>query len=150
MVAGLHRGDNLGGGDPQAPGVDIEPVEFFRGLDQGGVAARRHVIDDGAGGPLDIGRRLALGAEERRKTRVEIGAVFVEANGHGGFLGGVPAAFRLESKAYAQWRDRQWPSTLETRPPPQSKAEPRVWTPAPTPPRKGTARGRGEERRRPA
>ena len=86
-VAGLHRGIDLGRGHAQAGGVDLEPVEFSGRLDQGGVAARGHVIDDGAGGALDIGRNLALGGEKRRKPLVEIGAASVEANGHGGFLG---------------------------------------------------------------
>ena len=41
---------------------------FLRRLDQGGVAARGHVIDDGAGGALDIGRNLAFGGEELRES----------------------------------------------------------------------------------
>ena len=85
-VAGLERGIDLGGGDAQAGGVDIQPVEFFGGLEQGGVAARGHVIDDGAGGALDIGRNLALGGEELLEAWVEIGAAGIQANGHGGFL----------------------------------------------------------------
>ncbi len=63
-VAGLDRGIDLGRGDAQAGGVDVEPVEFPGRLEQGGVAAGGHVIDDGAGGALDIGRNLALGGEE--------------------------------------------------------------------------------------
>ena len=86
-IARLYRGIDLDRGDAQAGGVDLEPVELFGRLDQGGVAARSHVIDDGAGGALDIGRNLALGGEKRRKPLVEIGAASVEANGHGGFLG---------------------------------------------------------------
>jgi len=58
-IASLHRGIDLGRGHPQAGSVDVEPVEFARRLDQGGVAARRHVIDDGAGRPLDIGGDFA-------------------------------------------------------------------------------------------
>ena len=48
-VAGLHRGIDFGRGDAQAAGVEIEPVEFPRRLDQRRIAARRHVVDDGAG-----------------------------------------------------------------------------------------------------
>ena len=68
-VAGLHRGIDLGRGHAQAGRVDLEPVEFLGRLDQGGVAARGHVIDDGAGGALDIGRNLALGGEELLANR---------------------------------------------------------------------------------
>ncbi len=85
-VTGFHGGIDLGRGHAQPLRVDVEPVEFSRGLDQRGVAARRHVIDDGAGRPLDIGRRLALGGEKRAEALVEIGAASVEADGHDGFL----------------------------------------------------------------
>ena len=77
---------DLGRGHAQAGGVDVEPVELFGRLEQGGVAARGHVIDDGAGGALDIGRNLALGGEELLESRAEIGAAGIQANGHGGFL----------------------------------------------------------------
>ena len=86
-VASLDRGVDLGRGHAQAGGVDVEPVEFLGRLDQGGVAARGHVIDDGAGGALDIGRNLALGGEELLESLAEIGAACIQANGHGGFLG---------------------------------------------------------------
>ena len=91
-------------GGAQAASLDIEPVELLRRLDQGSVAARGHVIDNGAGRPLDIGGDLALGGEKRAKTLVEIGASSVPANGHGGFLRDVEAP--------AQWRGGQGPSTL--------------------------------------
>ena len=67
-IAGLHRGLDLGRRDAQAGGVELEPVEFSRRLDQRGVAARGHVVDDGARGRLDIGGHLALGGEEMRKS----------------------------------------------------------------------------------
>ena len=107
-VAGLHRRVDFGRGDTQAGGCDLEPVELARRLDQSGVAAGRDVVDDGAGRPLDIGGDFALGGEKRRKPRVEIGAVSVEANGHGGFLTGfcVPA----------QWRGGWGASTLHVVP----------------------------------
>ena len=63
-VASPDRGIDLGRGDAQAGGVDVQPVEFPGRLEQGRVAARGHVIDDGAGGALDIGRNLAFGGEE--------------------------------------------------------------------------------------
>ena len=63
-VAGLHRGVDFGGGDAQAAGVEIEPVELARRLDQRRIAARGHVVDDGAGRRLDIGRNLALGGRK--------------------------------------------------------------------------------------
>ena len=85
-VASPDRGIDLGRGHAQAGGVDVEPVEFLGRLDQGRVAARGHVIDDGAGGALDIGRNLALGGEELLESRAEIGAAGIQANGHGGFL----------------------------------------------------------------
>ena len=87
-VAGLHRGIDFGRGHPQAAGVEFEPVEFARRLDQRRVAARGHVVDDGAGRRLDIGRHLALGGEKVSELPVEIGAAVVETNGHGGFPAG--------------------------------------------------------------
>ncbi len=86
-VAGFGRGLDLIRGDAQAGGCNLQPVELARRLDQGGVAARGHVIDDGAGRPLDIGGDFTLGAEKGAKTLVKIGAAAVQANGHGGFLG---------------------------------------------------------------
>ena len=85
-VASPDRGIDLGRGHAQAGGVDVEPVEFPGRLDQGRVAARGHVIDNGAGGALDIGRNLAFGAEELLEAWVEISAAGIQANGHGGFL----------------------------------------------------------------
>ena len=73
-VAGLYRGVDLGRGHAQARGVKIEPVEFSRRLDQRRVAARHHVVDDRAGGALDIGRDFALGGQKCRESLVEIGA----------------------------------------------------------------------------
>ena len=72
---------------------------FSRRLDQRRIAARGHVIDDGAGGALDIGRNLALGGEKVGESLVEIGAAAVEANGHGGFL--------RRDRPTAQWRGGQ-------------------------------------------
>ena len=85
-VASLHGSVDLGRGHAQAAGVDVQPVEFPGRLEQGDVAARGHVIDDGAGGALDIGRNLAFGGEELLEAWVEIGAAGIQANGHGGFL----------------------------------------------------------------
>jgi len=103
-VAGFHRGLDFSRRDPQPAGVQVQPVELARRLDQGCVAARGHVVDNGAGRGLDIGRYLALGREKLREALGEIGAVTVEANRHGGFPG--------LNRATAQWRGDQGPSTL--------------------------------------
>ena len=76
-VAGLHGGVDFGRGDAQAGGLKIKPVEFAGRLDQGRVAAGRDVIDDGAGGGLDIGGNLALGGEKARESCGEVGAAAV-------------------------------------------------------------------------
>src|SRR4029078_904693 len=93
-------------------------------LDQGSIAARGHVVDNGAGRPLDIGGDLTLGAEKSAKTLGENRAVSVQANGHGGFLGNQLFEHDLIGKpvplfpimpgvgTYAQWRGGPWPSTL--------------------------------------
>ena len=73
-VAGLYRGVDLIPRDAQAGGIEIKPVELPRRLDQRDVASRRHVIDDGAGGGLDVGGYLALGREKAREPFGEIGA----------------------------------------------------------------------------
>ena len=86
-VAGLYRVLDLGRGHAQAAGVEIEPVEFARRLDQRRVPARDHVVDDRAGRALDIGRDFALCGKKFCESLVEIGAADVQANGHGGFLG---------------------------------------------------------------
>ena len=83
-IAGFCRGVDFLGADAQATGIEIEPVELSRRLDQRRVAARGDVVDDGAGGKLDIGRYLALHPQEKRESLGEIGAVAVEADRHGG------------------------------------------------------------------
>ncbi len=87
-VASLHRGIDLGRADAQLARGQIEPVELAGRLDQGRVAPRRHVIDDGSGRRLDISGRLALAGQEACELLGKIGAVAVEANGHGGVSGG--------------------------------------------------------------
>src|SRR5262249_12115675 len=104
-IAGLERRVDLGGTDAQARGIEREPIELPRRLDQRRVAADCDILHDGPARRLDIGRDLALGGEERRETLVEIGAVSVEANGDGSY----PAGF----EGLLQWRGREWPSTLE-------------------------------------
>src|ERR1700687_2431678 len=89
-VAAFHRGVDFTPRDAQAAGIKIKAVELAGRLDQRDVASRSHVIDDGAGGGLDIGRYLALGREESRESRGKIGAASVETNGHGGFPAGRP------------------------------------------------------------
>ncbi|MGY3406296.1 hypothetical protein ACVWZV_002409 [Bradyrhizobium sp. GM5.1] len=84
-ITGFHRGLDLGGGDAQVGCIERQPVELCRGLEQGGIAPLRHVVDDGTRGRLDIGRGLALGGEEGPESLVKIGAAAVETNGHLGF-----------------------------------------------------------------
>ena len=64
-----------------------EPVELARRLDQRRIAPRRDVIDDGAGGRLDISRDLPLGREKRLKARGKIGAAAIDADRHGDVSG---------------------------------------------------------------
>ncbi len=85
-IARLHRGVDLGRGHAQAGGVKVEPVELARRLDQRRIASISHVVDDRPCGALDVGRSLALRAQELLESLVEIGVAFVQANGHGGFL----------------------------------------------------------------
>ena len=102
--AGLHRGIDLAGRDPQGVRLEIEPVEFARGLEQRRVAARGDVIDDGARRRLDIGRNLALGRRENAANRsVEIGAASLESDGHG--------AFRTDAQVPQERRSTVRPAT---------------------------------------
>ena len=68
------------------------------------VAARRDILDDGARGRLDVSGNLALGAEELRKSLVEIGARAVQSNRHGASCWGI--------RQLMQWRGGLVPSTL--------------------------------------
>jgi hypothetical protein len=76
-VAGLYRRVDFGRRDAQAARPEIKTVEFARRLDQREVAPRRHIVDDGAGRALDIGRYLALHREKISESLDEIGAVSV-------------------------------------------------------------------------
>jgi len=62
--AGLYRRVDFGRRDAQAPRLEVKAVEFARRLDQRQVAPRRHIVDNGAGGALDIGRYLTLHREK--------------------------------------------------------------------------------------
>ncbi len=63
---------DLAGRDAQRrPQSSVDPVEFRVSLDQGGIAARGDIVDDGARRGLDVGRHLALGGEEGRKSMVK-------------------------------------------------------------------------------
>ena len=53
--------------------VEIDAVEFLGQLDQRAVAARGDIGDDGAHRLLDVGRRLALGAEKGAEALGKIG-----------------------------------------------------------------------------
>src|SRR6185369_3590689 len=100
-IAGLHGRLDLGGGDAQGSSIQRQPVELCGGLEQGGIAAPRHVVDNGARGGLDIGRNLAFGGEEGRESLVKIGAAAVEANGH---FAGVFWLGGSASRAPCSWR----------------------------------------------
>ena len=76
-IAGFHRRVDFGWRNPQARGVQFQPVEFSRRLEQRGIAARGHVIDNGAGRRLDVGRDLAFHREKRVETPGEIGAAAI-------------------------------------------------------------------------
>jgi len=57
-------------------------IEFARVLFDGGVAARRDVVDDDAHGRLDISRSFALGFQERAKACCKVAGCYFEADGH--------------------------------------------------------------------
>ena len=76
-IAGFHGGVDFGRLYRQARGIQLQPVEFSRRLEQRRVAARGHVVDNGAGRRLDVGRDLALHREKRVETPGEIGAAGV-------------------------------------------------------------------------
>jgi hypothetical protein len=84
-IAGFYGGVDFGRLYRQARRIQLQPVEFSRRLEQRRIAARSHVIDNGAGRGLDVGRDLALHREKRVKAPGKIGAAGVEANGHGAF-----------------------------------------------------------------
>jgi hypothetical protein len=81
-VAGFHRRHDLRGGDAHGLGIQLQPVEFLRRLEQGGVAARRDVGHDGARGGIHILRHLALQREKIVETGSEVGSATVEADRH--------------------------------------------------------------------
>jgi len=76
-VLKLARQHGFTGADAQARSIEIEPVEFARCLDQREVATVGHVIDNGAGGGLDIRGHLALHRQEITKSLGEVGAASV-------------------------------------------------------------------------
>ena len=61
---------------------DVDPVEPQGIVDERCVAARAHVVDDGADGGVDVRRLLPLGAEQRREALLETGGRHVEFRGH--------------------------------------------------------------------
>jgi hypothetical protein len=81
-LAGLYRRHDLRGGDTHGVGSQLQPVEFLRRLEQGGVAPRGHVGHDGARGGIHILRHLALQREEVIETAGEVAVAAVEADRH--------------------------------------------------------------------
>jgi len=58
---------------------DIQPIELLRRLDQSGVAAGGHVVDDRPGRPLDIGGDLTLPWRAYASTNIYYGSGFSNA-----------------------------------------------------------------------
>src|ERR1700736_6578411 len=107
-VARLHRRVDFLRGNAQAGGVEVKAVELSRRLDQRHIAPFGHVVDNGAGRALDIGRYLALRREETCEAFGEIGATAIETNRHIWLSGG---RILMEDPT-AQWRGDKSPSTL--------------------------------------
>src|SRR5262249_7371870 len=68
--------------DLQAGLLRVEPVEFPGELDEGVVAARDHVGNDGAHRLFDVGCAVALGGEKRLEPGSEIGGAGIETDRH--------------------------------------------------------------------
>ena len=83
LVAGCDRRLDLGGADPEPEPGEIDAVEPQRIFGERLVAARAHVVDDGGDRGVDVGRRLALGGEQRREALLEIRRLHIERHGHG-------------------------------------------------------------------
>ena len=73
---------DLRGADAQARLGQVDAVEFARIVDQGGIAAARHVGDDRADRGFDVRRGLALHVEKRAKPVGKIGRLGVETKRH--------------------------------------------------------------------
>ncbi len=80
--AGGARPRDLVRRHPHAGGVEGDPIEFLRVIDERRVAARGNVGDDPAHHRLDVGRSLALGVEEGPELAGKIGGAGIEANSH--------------------------------------------------------------------
>src|SRR5690606_34016562 len=57
---------------------DLEPVETTRVLEERGVAARAHVVEDFAHAPVDLGVRRRLPGEQALEILMEVGGGAVE------------------------------------------------------------------------
>ena len=81
-AAGRDGRRDLSRGHADADAAEIELVEFERVVVERAVAAGGDIGDDGAHGGFDIGRRLALGAEQSPKFFGKIAGAAVETNRH--------------------------------------------------------------------
>jgi hypothetical protein len=82
-AARRNRGVHLVRGHLHSDPVEIELVVFEGVLLDGRVAAICDIVDDGADGGFDVGRRLAFGAEECTKLLGKIGRANIEVDCHG-------------------------------------------------------------------
>ena len=82
-LAGADRRLDLGRADLQSKPADFDAVEAQRQFGQRRIAALAHVVDDVGDREVDVGRRLALGGEQRLKALVEIRRLHIERHGHG-------------------------------------------------------------------
>ena len=83
LLAGADRRLDLSGGDLQSNPADFDALEAQRQFGERHVAAATHVVDDVGDGQIDVGRRLALGGDERGKALIEIRRLHIERHGHG-------------------------------------------------------------------
>ena len=83
FLAGADGRLDVGGVDPQSNPADFDALEAQRQFGQRHIAAVTHVVDDVGDGQVDVGGRLALGGDERRKALIEIRRLHIERHGHG-------------------------------------------------------------------
>src|SRR5262245_61710820 len=105
ILARFLRFLDLGTGYPKTRFGKIDAVEPGSQLEQGPVAARGHIGNDASHGRFHVLRSLALDRQQRTKTLGKVGALTIEAKGHGLFL---PAVNRMTG----QWVMPALASTL--------------------------------------
>ena len=83
FLAGCGRPLDLGGADPEPEFCHVDAIEPERQVGERLIAARAHVGDDDGDRCVDVGRRLALGGEQRREALLEIRRLHIERDRHG-------------------------------------------------------------------